>query len=102
LTIGHGQKPRQRTIAARDLAALAQEVANAKQRFRLASTATMVSCYEAGRDGFWLHRHLTTAGIGNVTVGSASIGVNRRKRCIKSDQLYCLVSDHGWRCGEGI
>jgi transposase len=47
----------------------------------------VVSCYEAGRDGFWLHRHLTARGVGNVIVDSASIEVNRRKRRVKSDRL---------------
>src|SRR5437868_14859580 len=62
-TIGYGQKPRQRTIGARDLAALDQEIAKAKKRFQLADAALVVSCYEAGRDGFWLHRYLTARGI---------------------------------------
>jgi transposase len=86
-TIGFGQKPRQRTIAARDLAALDQEIAKAKKRFQLADAAPVVSCYEAGRDGFWLHRYLTARGITNVIVDSASIEVNRRKRRVKSDKL---------------
>ncbi len=86
-TIGYGQKPRQRTIAARDLAALEQEIAKAKKRFQLADAALVVSCYEAGRDGFWLHRYLTARGIANVIVDSASIEVNRRKRRVKSDKL---------------
>ena len=86
-TIGYGQKPRQRTIGARDLAALEQEIAKAKKRFQLADAAPVVSCYEAGRDGFWLHRYLTARGIANVIVDSASIEVNRRKRRVKSDKL---------------
>ncbi len=86
-TIGYGQQPRQRTIKARDLAALAQEIAKAKKRFQLADAAGVVSCYEAGRDGFWLHRYLTAQGIANVIVDSASIEVNRRKRRVKSDKL---------------
>src|SRR5947209_8258329 len=86
-TIGHGQKPRQRTIRARDLAALEQEIAKAKKRFQLADTAPVVSCYEAGRDGFWLHRYLLAQGLGNVLVDSASIEVNRRQRRVKSDRL---------------
>ena len=86
-TIGYGQKPRQRTIRARDLAALEQEIAKAKKRFQLADAAPVVSCYEAGRDGFWLHRYLTARGLANVIVDSASIEVNRRKRRVKSDKL---------------
>jgi transposase len=86
-TVGHGQQPRQRVIAARDLAALAQEVAKAKKRFGLCDAAPVLSCYEAGRDGFWLHRYLTAQAIGNLTVDSASIEVNRRKRRVKNDKL---------------
>jgi len=86
-TVGHGQKPRQRTIRARDLAALEQEIAKARRRFQLADEAPVVSCYEAGRDGFWLHRYLLGRGVGNVIVDSASIEVNRRKRRVKSDKL---------------
>jgi transposase len=86
-TIGHGQPARLRTIAARDLAALLQEIAKAKRRFGLPDATGVVSCYEAGRDGFWLHRWLINQGVANVIVDSASIEVNRRKRRAKSDRL---------------
>lgn len=86
-TIGHGQTPRLRTIRARDLEALQREIAKAKARFRLSADAAVVSCYEAGRDGFWLHRWLTVAGVENVVVDSSSIEVNRRRRRAKSDRL---------------
>jgi transposase len=86
-TVGQGQKARQRSMPARDLAALEQEIAKAKKRFKLAEDVPVVSCYEAGRDGFWLHRYLTTRGIANVIVDSASIEVKRRKRRVKSDRL---------------
>jgi len=86
-TIGHGQPARLRAIAARDLPALVAEVARAKRRFGLPDDAGVVSCYEAGRDGFWLHRWLTSQGIANVIVDSASIEVNRRRRRAKSDDL---------------
>ncbi len=86
-TIGHGQPARLRTIAARDLPGLLQEIRKAKRRFGLLEDAAVVSCYEAGRDGFWLHRWLTSQGIANVIVDSASIEVNRRKRRAKSDHL---------------
>jgi transposase len=64
-----------------------QEVAQAKKRFGLPEVAPVVSCYEAGRDGFWLHRFLQTQGITNHVVDSSSIEVNRRKRRAKSDGL---------------
>ena len=47
----------------------------------------MVSCYEAGREGFWLHRFLQGQGITNHVVDSSSIEVNRRRRRAKSDGL---------------
>lgn len=86
-TTGHGQQPRLRQIAARDLEALQQEIAKAKRRFGLPADAPVVSCYEAGRDGFWLHRYLVAHGIANRIVDSSSIEVNRRKRRAKSDGL---------------
>src|SRR5262249_45518321 len=86
-TIGQGQAARVRTIAARDLPGLLKEIQKAKQRFGLPDDTHVVSCYEAGRDGFWLHRWLTREGVANVIVDSASIEVNRRKRRAKSDHL---------------
>jgi transposase len=87
-TVGGGAlPPRIRTIPARDLAALAREIAAAKARFGLAADAPVRSCYEAGRDGFWVHRALTTLGITNVVVDSASIEGNARGRQAKSDRL---------------
>ena len=86
-TTGPGQKPRERGFAARHQARLLQEIAQAKRRFGLPETAPVVSCYEAGREGFWLHRFLQAQGITNQVVDSASIEVNRRQRRAKSDAL---------------
>ena len=86
-TTGLGQKPRIRTIPARDLQDLRREVTAAKKRFGLADNARVVSCYEAGRDGFWLHRALVESGIKNIVVDSSSIEVNRRARRAKADGL---------------
>jgi len=61
---GAAQKPRRRDIPARDIEALRQEIATAKERFDLPAETRVVSCYEAGRDGFWLHRFLLSAGVG--------------------------------------
>ena len=73
---GPAQPARLRTLPARDLAALASEIAAAKRRFGFADEATVVSCYEAGRDGFWLHRALTSLGVTSLVVDSASIERN--------------------------
>jgi transposase len=77
-TVGLGQPPRQRKLAAGDTTTLKQEIALAKQRFGLPADAPVVSCYEAGRDGFWLHRFLESEHITNLVVDSASIEVSRR------------------------
>jgi transposase len=57
-TVGLGQKPRRRKIKAGDLARLQAEIKLAQQRFGLGTRERVLSCYEAGRDGFWLHRYL--------------------------------------------
>jgi transposase len=86
-TSGLGQPPRGRTIAARDRAALLREIQRAKQRFDLPAEAPVRSCYEAGRDGFWLHRWLVAQGIDSRVVDASSIEVNRRLRRAKTDRL---------------
>jgi transposase len=80
-------RPRVRQIAAGDLAALQREILAAKARCGLPLTAPVVSCYEAGRDGFWLHRWLVGHDIDNVVVDSSSIEVPRRARRAKTDRL---------------
>jgi len=86
-TTGTGRSLRQRNIKARDLEALQEEVRRAKKRFDLPETTQVVSCYEAGRDGFWLHRYLVEQGIENLVVDSSSIQVNRRARQAKTDGM---------------
>jgi transposase len=86
-TVGSAQKPRIRSIRARDTDSLMKEINSAKKRFGLAPETLVLSCYEAGRDGFWLHRFLTSKGVQNIVVDAASIEVNRRLRRAKSDNL---------------
>jgi len=86
-TTGPGQKPRERTVTARDQQRVLDEIASAKRRFGLPETAPVVSCYEAGREGFWLHRFLEAHGIANHVVDSSAIEVSRRQRRAKSDGL---------------
>jgi transposase len=107
LATHRSQAPRRRTTRAGDLTAVAHEFAQAKTRFGLAPTAPVASCYEAGRDGFWLHRALFAQGVTNVVVDSASIEVNRRQRRAKSDRLdgqqllqlllRAAQGERGWR-----
>jgi transposase len=81
------EKPRYRTLPARDLGRLANEIARAKERFRVPADAPVCTCYEAGRDGFWLHRALVHRGIANVVVDSSSIEVDRRRKRVKTDPV---------------
>jgi transposase len=86
-TVGLGQAPRQVSVRARDLEGLLAQIAQAKRRFGLAADVAVHCVYEAGRDGFWLHRFLQTHGIQNIVVDAASIEVNRRYRRSKTDKL---------------
>ena len=86
-TTGQGQKPRERNVTARHQERVLDEIALAKRRFGLPETASVVSCYEAGREGFWLHRFLEGHGVTNQVVDSSAIEVSRRQRRAKSDGL---------------
>jgi transposase len=88
LALGDGvRSPSRYTVAAGNTVALLECIAKAKARCGLAPQARARSCYEAGRDGFWLHRWLLAQGIDNIVVDSASIEVNRRARRTKTDRL---------------
>ena len=101
-SVGLGQRPRVITIQARDLEGLQREFKLAKMRFGLPETASVMSCYEAGRDGFWLHRYLVEAGVENLVVDSSSIEVNRRFRRAKTDRMdVAKLLDLLMRYGRG-
>lgn len=87
VALSGGERTRQVTIPSGDLGALYEAFTKAKERFGLSAAAPVLSCYEAGRDGFWIHRELEKAGITNLVVDSASIEVDRRKRRAKTDRL---------------
>jgi transposase len=80
-------RPRIRTIAAKDLPALEREIVTAKTKLGLPVDAPVRSCYEAGRDMFWVHRALEAHGISNVVVDPSSIAVDRRQRRAKTDRV---------------
>jgi transposase len=84
---GIGQRPRVRQIPTGATGLMVQEVLRAKVRLGVPVEAPVVSCYEAGREGFWLHRYLEAHGITNHVVDSSSIEVNRRARRAKTDRL---------------
>jgi len=67
------------------LALIAQVRSRAAEK--LGSAPGVVSCYEAGYDGFWLHRLLLAAGITNYVFDPASIAVDQRARRVKTDRI---------------
>ena len=54
---------------------------------RLGRPIRVVSCFEAGYDGFWLHRWLCAHGIENRVLDAASLLVDRRAKRAKTDRL---------------
>lgn len=88
LTLSDGRRgPSRYSVDAGDTAAVTQSIAKAKERCKLEPQAMVHSCYEAGRDGWWLHRWLVEQGVDNIVVDSSSIEVNRHARRAKTDQL---------------
>ena len=79
-----GEKPRLHTLRARSTRRLLELIGNVQRQM---NATRIASCYEAGRDGFWLHRFLCAHEIENRIVDSASIEVNRRARRMKTDRL---------------
>lgn len=59
----------------------------ARKKLGLPEGCRVVTCYEAGRDGFWIHRWLGALGFENVVVHAASIQVDQRRRRAKTDKI---------------
>ena len=102
-----GTRPRFRRVTSGNLSGLVKEIEGSRKRFGLPAKTRVVSCYEAGRDGFGIHRYLRSVGVENLVVDSASIEVNRRKRRVKADKpdarklltmliRYCAGEREAW------
>ena len=87
LACSDGNKLRHIAVTAGDLSQVQGAILGAKRHFGMGDKVRTVSCYEAGRDGFWLHRYLYSCGIDNVVVDSASLEVDRRLRRTKTDRV---------------
>ena len=88
LTISDGRRgPSRYTVDDGDTIAVLECLSKARARCGLSAECKVHSCYEAGRDGWWLHRWLIEQGIDNIVVDAASIEVNRRARRAKTDRL---------------
>lgn len=103
LSDGSVRRARMVTITSRDWEAFGNEIQKARQRFGLEESMPVRSCYEAGREGFWVHRALEQHGIQNLVVDAASMDVKRRKRAktdrTDAEQLVRQLVRY-WR-GEG-
>jgi transposase len=70
---------------------------------RRGTAAWICTCYEAGYEGFWLHRRLVAAGVESVVVDPSSLQVDRRARRKKTDAIdveTILRALVGWDRGE--
>lgn len=85
VTLPDSQKISRYTVDGGDIAAVAAVLA--KARSQVAGPCRIRSAYEAGYDGFWLHRWLTDQAVENRVLDPASIQVNRRARRAKTDKL---------------
>ena len=75
------------SVPARDRQRFLRVLDRARKKYGLPEGCEVVSCYEAGRDGFWVDRWLRGVGINNLVVDSSSIEVSRRSRRSKTDRL---------------
>ncbi len=83
------ERPSRHKLAAADARGLWAVIERERSALQRAgwSKVRVVTCYEAGRDGFWLHRFLVAQGAESLVVDPGSILVNRRARRAKSDRL---------------
>src|SRR6516164_8344862 len=77
------------TLKACDAKGLLELIEKIRTRIarELKQPVEVISCYEAGYDGFWLHRLLEAHGIRNYVIDPASLQVNRRARQAKTDHI---------------
>jgi len=87
LGFGNGAKLRRKSIEARDRQRLLEEVALAKSKLKLPEDARVVCCFEAGRDGHWIHRWLESEGFEVLEIDSSSIETARGRKHVKTDRI---------------
>ena len=82
------EKCRLHRIAGGDAPALLTLISDLRSRVSAElGSVDMACCFEAGRDGVWLHRLLTAQGVAAYVLEPTSILVNRRSRRAKTDRL---------------
>jgi transposase len=90
MTSGFGVAPIVRTVSHGDWGRGGTRTRDGTPALRARAGRAVVSCDEAGRDGFWIHRALAARGIANRIVDSSSIDVKRRRRRMKTDRIDAL------------
>ena len=104
LGFSNGTKTRQKSVEARDLKEVLKQIHYAKEKFGVDPDARVVICFEAGRDGHWIHRWLSQEGFDVLEIDSSSIETARGRKHVKTDRVdvvklldllmrYC----HGYR-----
>jgi len=82
------EKMRRYRIDGGDMAALSGVLLRARGKAaQEGKPVRMLSCYEAGLDGHWLHRWLSDNGIANHEIDASSIEMDRRARRAKTDRI---------------
>jgi transposase len=93
-------------VAANDVAGACRLIERERAAVeRQGQRARVVTCYEAGRDGFWLHRALAERGYTNHVIDPASIAVPRQRRRAKTDRIDVrglLAALRAWLGGDRL
>lgn len=87
LGFSNGKRQRRKSIEARKRSRLVEEVARAKSKLGVPEEARVVCCFEAGRDGHWLHRWLVSEGFEALEIDSSSIETARGRKHVKTDRV---------------
>lgn len=90
IAFSDGNKNRERNIDAGNTNDLMDQIQLTIEKLHLPDDVQIYSCYEAGRDGFWLHRWLVDKDITNYVIDSSSIEQSRKKRKAKTDRIDAL------------
>jgi len=83
------EKISRRTLSGCDWKGLLELIEDVRARVsrEMDRAVAVMSCYEAGYDGFWLHRQLEAHGVRNYVIDPASLQVDRRARRVKTDRI---------------
>jgi transposase len=83
------EKISRRTLSGCDWKGLLELIEEVRARVsrEMGRAVAVMSCYEAGYDGFWLHRQLEAHGVRNYVIDPASLQVDRRARRVKTDRI---------------